>query len=417
MEIKQLVLKVASRCNLNCTYCYMYNMGDQTFSAQPKLMSDTTITLLLNKVKRYCVTNNIKEFDFVLHGGEPLLAGMDYISKLLGKAKAILLPEVTPRFSLQTNGVLIDEQWSRFFRDNDIFVGVSMDGPGKVHDLYRKYHSGKGSFNDVLSGINTLSRHNEFGILSVINIDVDPAELYELIKANRFDNVNLLFPEASHDKPPLQDPDYFENRRTAYADWLIQLYTLWRNDHHNRPSIFIFRQIISLILGMPDIGDELIGTKKNTVMVIETDGSMEAADTLRIVGNGFTKQGLNISDHDIEDAINNPLTALYINSHQALSAQCVNCPIKDVCGAGMLAHRYKKENGFNNPTIYCHDMIKLITCIQNDIVNSFPGTVMSETGVKAMTFEDVISMLEEAPATAIGWEDGYLETFRDYTGV
>lgn len=416
MEIKQLVLKIASRCNLNCTYCYMYNMGDQTFSAQPKLMSDATITSLLNKVKRYCVTNNIKEFDFVLHGGEPLLAGMDYISNLIGKAKAILSREVTPRFSLQTNGVLIDGKWSRFFMDNDIFVGVSIDGPGKVHDEYRKYHSGRGSFNDVLTGTNALSRHNEFGILSVINIDIRPTELYDLFKSNHFDNVNLLFPEASHDKPPLQDPDYFEGRRTAYADWLIQLYALWKNDSQNRPSIFLFRQIISLILGMPDIGDELIGAKKNTVMVIETDGSMEAADTLRIVGNGFTKQGLNIADHDIEDAINNPLTELYINSHQALCVQCTRCPIKDVCGGGMLAHRYKKENGFNNPTVYCHDMVRLITYIQNDIINSFPDAVMRETGVKAMTFEHVMGMFEGEPAPAMDLEDDYLESFRDYTG-
>ena len=73
-QCNTIVIKIASRCNLNCSYCYMYNLGDTTYKSQPKLMSNDIIDSLINRVKEHCQEHGIKNFHFVIHGGEPLLA-------------------------------------------------------------------------------------------------------------------------------------------------------------------------------------------------------------------------------------------------------------------------------------------------------------------------------------------------------
>src|SRR5690349_18876814 len=100
LKCKLLVLKVASRCNLNCTYCYMYNLGDTTYMKQPKVMSDDVVDNLIARVKKHCHMHGIDVFDFNFHGGEPLLAGPAFFEKFVNKANEALLPEVTPIFSM-----------------------------------------------------------------------------------------------------------------------------------------------------------------------------------------------------------------------------------------------------------------------------------------------------------------------------
>jgi uncharacterized protein len=78
MRTTHLVVKVASRCNLNCTYCYMYNMGDDSYKSQPKFMTQTIVEAMLLRVKNHCIDNDLKEFLIIFHGGEPLLIGLDF---------------------------------------------------------------------------------------------------------------------------------------------------------------------------------------------------------------------------------------------------------------------------------------------------------------------------------------------------
>src|SRR6476619_3302013 len=92
IKCRSLVLKVASRCNLNCTSCYMYNMGDSTYKNQPKVMSDAVVDGILQKTLLHCQRHNIEEFLFIFHGGEPLLAGFEFYEKFASKALDRLLP-------------------------------------------------------------------------------------------------------------------------------------------------------------------------------------------------------------------------------------------------------------------------------------------------------------------------------------
>src|SRR5689334_406356 len=104
-------MKIVSRCNLNCSYCYMYNLGDKTYRGMPKRMSQETVTALAQRVKEHALRHKIPKVAFILHGGEPLLAGREFISHFASEVRRTLEPIVQVRLSMQTNGTLLDAKW------------------------------------------------------------------------------------------------------------------------------------------------------------------------------------------------------------------------------------------------------------------------------------------------------------------
>ncbi len=388
-----LVLKIASRCNLNCTYCYMYNLGDNTYRNQPKVMSDNVVTALIRKVKNHCITHDIKVFDFNFHGGEPLLVGMDFFKKFVSKANDLLLPETTPIFSIQTNGTLLDDKWCELFGELNIHLGISLDGTPEINDMYRIDHAGRGSYTDIIRGIKVAMKSDKLlnppGLLSVINIKSNPAEVYNHFLEINPHNVDFLIPDANYDSPPLK-PDYLSE--TPYADWLIEIFDLWFKE--KKPfGVNIFESLVAAILGKGDQSDVLGGANKE-LLVIETNGGIEPVGQLKICKNGFTKIGINVLENELDEAFDNDLGLLFHLSGQKTCQYCKACPILNICGGGYLPHRYSKVNGFNNPSIYCKDLVKLITHIQNKLFSALPEALFLETGASMLTFEKAMSIMD-----------------------
>jgi uncharacterized protein len=395
------IVKIASRCNLNCTYCYMYNLGDDTWKRQPKFMSASTVVYLGQRIKEHCVKYKKDYFNIIFHGGEPLLATKDFFVQFIQKINQIVKPSgININYVLQTNGTLLSEAWCKLFDELNIVVGISIDGLKEDNDLHRIYHSGKGSYDDIIKGLKVLQNSAHYkhkpGVLSVINISADSVKTYQHFKSLGVNNMDFLFPDANHATPPFRG-NY--DSETAYADWLIPMFDVWFDEKSSSKIVIrIFRQIMQLILG-DKVTFEIIGSEYNDAIVVDTDGSLEATDTLRICGNGFTKEGSNVSSHSFDQALETPLARMYINAHKMLSDQCTLCPINQVCGGGSIQNRYSAENGFNNPSVYCKDLIKLITHIQNRIVNALPDGFRHEMDI--MTYDDVLQILDENQALAV----------------
>jgi uncharacterized protein len=140
------VMKVASRCNLNCKYCYMYNLGDLSYLGQPKVMSDAVVTSSMEKIRQHCLRHDITDVRFVLHGGEPMLAGREFFRRFAREAQRVLRSEITPQFMMQTNGTLLDRDWLDLLCELQIAFGISLDGPPEVNDANRVDHGGGGSY-------------------------------------------------------------------------------------------------------------------------------------------------------------------------------------------------------------------------------------------------------------------------------
>jgi uncharacterized protein len=400
-----VVVKVASRCNLNCSYCYMYNMGDNSYLMQPKIMSDKVVDRLIERIYSHCKIHSISNYEIVLHGGEPLLAGKDFFRKFVTKANNRLVYDggITVKYVLQTNGILLSDDWCKLFADLDIGVGVSLDGTPEDNDRYRIDHKGNGSYERIVKGLNIAlqsvyykEKRLGIGLLAVININSNPEMVYEHFKSLAVKYIDILLPLNNYDQPPVQPiPTLGLSVEAPYGDWMVRLFDIWVNDRDKkRLKIRFFEGIIKNIMGK-NVSSDDYGTKKCEALVIETDGSIEAVDSLKVCGDGFTKAGATLFTHDFDEALQTPLANLYHLSHFKLPPKCMTCPVKEICGGGYLPNRYSQDNGFNNPSIYCEDLLKIISHIQNYLLDKLPKEFIQASNIMKLDFPKIKRQLSQ----------------------
>jgi len=373
------IVKIASRCNLNCSYCYVYNKGDDGWSRQPAVMSSETVTALVERVRAHCRRHGLDRFHFVFHGGEPLLARRRFVEWFVAAAGAALAPDVEARFSMQTNGVLLSREWARLLKRLGVHVGISMDGLPESHDRWRIDHKGRGSYRGVVAGFEAARREGlDPGILAVIDLAADPAEVYRHFAALRPRIVDFLLPQATWDDPPHRP------RAAGYASWLLAIFALWSAEPSPPFRVRLFEQIIRSVLGIADSLDAL-GRGANAILVIETDGSIETVDVLRVCENGITRTARNVRTDDLDDALTDELPLAYYHSSDRLCATCEACAVREICAGGYLPHRFSRANRFDNPSVYCEDLKALISAIQAWTVGQLPPDLVAATGLCALS--------------------------------
>ena len=159
-----MVKPIGYLCNLNCDYCYYI---DKKFADVKGVMSDE---LLENYIRQIVEIHGQKAvIEFAWHGGEPTIAGIPFYKKALQYQNKYASGRKLLN-TLQTNGTLLDDEWCSFFKDNDFRIGISIDGPENLHNIYRKDSSGNGTFNRVMNGLELLQKHNvEYNTLTTVN--------------------------------------------------------------------------------------------------------------------------------------------------------------------------------------------------------------------------------------------------------
>jgi uncharacterized protein len=367
----QFVVKVSSRCNLNCSYCYMYNMADKTYKEQPRFMTDTIRDAMAHRIGEHAKRHGLDEVGIFLHGGEPLLWGTESIIAFVETTRSILSTyRVEPIFGIQSNGVLISEHLIDALADSGVFLSVSIDGPEEYHNQARLYHNGKGSFHEVLKGLMTLIKHPRAtevfgGTLTVINTDVPPRKLLDFVTENEIHQLDILIPHATHDYT-------CTTKANGLGDWMVELFDLWFTRDDLEVRIQHFERIMRLLLGATKLGAEGLGTNSFGLLAIETDGGIEPSDNLKPCGDGFTKLKLNVLSNSLDEAYAHPIIRMANKSFAYLNQECMNCSLMRVCGGGQPVERYSTSNGFNNVSVYCADYKRLIEHIKDVIDQHLP---------------------------------------------
>lgn len=359
VPFRTFVLKIHERCNLRCDYCYVYELDDQSWRSRPRVMSREVIDNSSSRIGEHASGHGLNSIDVVLHGGEPLLAGPDVIAYAVRAIRSALGHRTRVNFSVQTNGLLLDDKFIGLFDELDVSVGLSLDGDMEMHDRHRKVPGGGGSYARAAAAATRLSAHPRLfnGILSVIDLGSDPVRAYEALTRFRPPVIDFLLPHGNWSTPPPGRP---AAAATPYGNWLAALFDHWYHSADGSVGIRLFDDIMSLILGGSSRSEE-IGLSPVTVIVVESDGGIALTDVLK-TPDDIT--GLNVA-RDAFDAASLTSRAAAVQARAlALAVPCRTCLVGRVCGGGLYAHRYHADNGYDNPSVYCADLYHLITHIQ-----------------------------------------------------
>ncbi len=162
--IQTVVVQPTPFCNINCRYCYL---PDRSSRATMEL---DTIEALFTKV--FASGWTLDELTVIWHAGEPLVLPVSYYEAAFRAIEALRPPSLALRHAFQTNGMLISPEWCRLFREWDVGVGVSVDGPKALHDANRVTRSGRGTFERTVAGMRLLRRENvPFHVISVLTAE------------------------------------------------------------------------------------------------------------------------------------------------------------------------------------------------------------------------------------------------------
>ncbi len=363
--LSQFVLKMHSRCDLACDHCYVFEHADQSWRGRPIVTSDAILRATAERIAEHATAHGLDTAHVVLHGGEPLLAGRTRLRRAAEELNKALSGVCELDLRIHTNAVTLDERFLDLFAEFDIKVGVSLDGDKAANDLHRRYANGRSSHDRVLRGIALLNqpryRHLFAGILCTIDVRNDPVAVYDALAELTPPRVDFLLPHATWDEPPMRPAD--DTDGTAYARWLLAVHERWLAD--GRPmDVRVFDSILRTLRGDSSL-TEALGLAPADLAVIETDGTFEQADSLKTAYDGAPVTGMDVIANSLDEVAAHPGVVARQQGLDGLSEQCRACPVVRSCGGGLYAHRYRTGSGFLNPSVYCSDLLRLITDIRD----------------------------------------------------
>jgi uncharacterized protein len=356
---RYILLKLAARCNLKCTYCYWFR--DDSVYEKPAVLTPQAEAAFLEKLRTHIQKYQVDYFSILFHGGEPLLFGKKRFSAFCNALRDMekeLGFEL--RLAITSNGVLIDAEWARLLKTFRIAVTISVDGTERVHDQRRIDFSGRGTFQRVIAALPILEAEGVSpGVLAVCDPHSDPEELCDFfIKRLGVRHFDILVPDATHEDKPASIARYYKKLFDLVYDGygMEKVHVRW------------LETVTKGLLGVPS-NSESIGYRPVTTFTLLTDGSLEPLDVLRTAGNKATKTNFNIFDHDLQAIQLDPLWREVRDAALTLAPVCEECVYKNACGGGHIASRWSKANRYNNPSVYCDDIKDIFGHIWQRLAN------------------------------------------------
>ena len=232
------MLKVHSRCNLSCSYCYVYHGEDGAWRERPRTVTRRTVRRTADRIAEHVRTHRLTEIRVDLHGGEPLLAGAD---ALLAHAAAVreavaaaALVRCAVHLTVQTNGILLTEDVLARLAGAGIRVGLSLDGGTAALNRRRVDHAGRPSWPAAARAAALLAARPDTyaGLLCTVDVTSDPAEVLTSLAALGPPRLDLLLPHGNWTNPPpglpVRPPETARaGHPTPYGDWLATAFDLW----------------------------------------------------------------------------------------------------------------------------------------------------------------------------------------------
>lgn len=361
-RITSFLVKVASRCNLDCDYCYIYHHADQSWRKMPRVLAEEHQSAFATSLAEYVKAESLKRVAVIFHGGEPLLIGHRALVNFAQRLRVAVGSEVEIDIGLQTNGLVLTDEALDAFEAEQIAVSLSMDGPREAHDLHRNTRKGRSSFDRVEAALERLKRRPAIfsGVIAVIDPTVHPEVLLEYFASHGVPKIDFLLPDSHHDRPPPgrgTDP-------VLYERWLIEAFDIWL-DKYPQLQARTFEALLDVVSGLPS-GTDAFGFGDVSLISLETDGTWHDLDVLKVAGEGATRLVGTVADTPIAAVAASDAIAAHrrILAKEGLCETCKSCDVVEICGGGSVPHRFAKGS-FDNPTVYCGEMKALVRHVRS----------------------------------------------------
>jgi uncharacterized protein len=342
------LFKIASRCNLNCLYCYEYNRGDDTWRTQPSRMSLETFKAACNRIREHVIQFDVRNFCIIFHGGEPLLVGPERFQHYLQALnECFSCVPAALHLGLQTNGTLISEEWVEILDKSPIPIGlgISLDGGTSQFNRLRIFHTGESSFAAVLRGIEHLKKgrviFKNTSFLKVIDPEEEPVEVASSLVRLGVKRCDFLLPLVHWNSRFVSDEAEYQKRIKEYFEKSLDWW--WNCEPERSLEIRTFKVWGCHLLGRRQRIDSW-GGGPSQIVVIDASGGYQLTDSYKVVSNGFTQLGMNIYDHTLVEVMQNEKVLWIREQASLLPTKCKACEFAFACGGGQLANRFHETD-------------------------------------------------------------------------
>ncbi|ANQ19262.1 anaerobic sulfatase maturase [Vibrio natriegens] len=361
-----------AKCNIDCQYCFYLHKENLLHQPKQPKMDDETLEAF---VKSYIESQDGEQIVFSWQGGEPTLLGLDYFRKVVELQKKYKPSGIRIENDLQTNGILLNDEWCEFLLANNFLVGLSIDGPEELHDKYRKTRSGKPTFHLVMKAVEKLQRHGvRFNALVTVNrhnvkypveiyrfltreLGVTYIQLAPVVEANDFHTtapqfwneqmIPVMGSELAKPGHPMSVVTDWSVDPDDWGKFLSEMFVEWVNNDLGRVLVNLFETAVAQVMGKPAqlcITSEFCGKG----LAIEHNGDVYSCDHYVYPEYKLS----NIHEHSLNEmAFSTRQFSFGMAKRDSLPDYCKKCPYLKYCWGECPKNRLIKtpdgEEGLN----------------------------------------------------------------------
>ena len=329
-SITLLIKPASSLCNLRCRYCFYADIaGQRTVPSYGIMTMDTAERLIASAFQ---AVGNSGQIQFTFQGGEPTLAGLPFFQRFVELAQAHSRPGVEIHWSIQTNGMVLDDTWAAFFRDHNFLVGLSADGTREVHDACRVDPEGNGTWQTVAAAAALLKQYDvSFNLLCVVTKQCARRAQKVYHALQKLGSGYIQFIPCLDALEEQRGSASYSLTPEAYGSFLCTLFDAWYLDWKGGryTSVRLFDDYVHLAMGMP-AGTCATSGSCGAYFVIEADGSVYPCDFYVLDG---WKLGA-LGETPLAAMGQGPLARQFLQEGLEHPAPCAACPWQDLCFGG-----------------------------------------------------------------------------------
>lgn len=335
-HVNLLIKPAAGLCNMRCGYCFYHELSKDRDQA---LMSTDTAQRLIERA----MGEAEKSVSFAFQGGEPTLAGLDFFRNFVAGVRRAAKPGVQVAFAIQTNGLVVDDEWARFFAQNRFLVGLSLDGDADMHNHNRPDAAGKGTFARVMAARDALEKAGaQYNILSVVTA-AGARRIGALYGWYKKQGVRFLqFIACLDPTPAVRGQQDYSLTPARYGDFLCTLFDAWYRDWQagQYVSIRLFDDYVHMAAGLPS-GTCATSGSCGAYLVVESDGSAYPCD---FYCTGEWRLG-SIHEQSLEQLAQSEKAQRFLQNSQPVDGECRGCEYYAVCRGGCMRDRIVGAEG------------------------------------------------------------------------